>query len=230
MKTIAITQRVERNRYGKEVDSLEHDYVNYYAKFGVVLIPIPNSLRSIKSYLSNLCVDGIILSGGGDIYPSLYRKTPRKGFEYFPERDILEKKILKFAIKNDIPVLGECRGMQFLNTFFGGSLLNGFDKKNIQHAGTRHTIKIVDNSSKEYLNIKSATVNSFHNYSISRNELSTSLRAFAEAADGTIEGVYYPGKALAGIMWHPEREKRESLLNIMLVESFIKRKLYWSKK
>ncbi|MFA6365079.1 MAG: type 1 glutamine amidotransferase [Candidatus Paceibacterota bacterium] len=230
MTTIAITQRVERNKYGKEVDSLEHDYVKYYAKFGVALVPIPNSLGNIKDYLDSLSLDGIILSGGGDIHPSLYGKSSRKGFEYFPERDHLEKKVLEFAVKNNVPLLGECRGMQFLNVFFGGSLLeNVNDMKGIRHAGTTHEVDITDVRARKYFHKSSLAVNSFHNQGFSKEEVASSLKIFAEAADGTVEGVYHPAKPIAGIMWHPERGKMRGLFNAKLIEAFIKRKLYWKK-
>src|SRR5689334_21613462 len=74
--------------------------------------------------LAELGVQGLLLSGGTDIDPKEY------GAERIPEtqppdrrRDRMEARLLRDALRMDMPVLGICRGMQFLNVFHGGTLV-----------------------------------------------------------------------------------------------------------
>ncbi|MCF6184144.1 MAG: gamma-glutamyl-gamma-aminobutyrate hydrolase family protein, partial [Bacteroidales bacterium] len=69
--------------------------------------------------------DGIIISGGEDVNPSLYGKQDEieRCGTINPHRDSLEQKMIRFAVKNKIPLLGICRGDQILNVTEGGSLL-----------------------------------------------------------------------------------------------------------
>lgn len=210
MKRIAISQRVIE---GAKRDALEQDYVQFYSSFGIVLIPVPNVLADVASYLKALDIGGLILSGGNDVNPSLYGETPEKAV-YADERDATEKAILDYAIAHKLPVFCECRGLQFMNVYFGGKL-----RKVQGHVGT-HSVDIEG---------KKITVNSYHNQGIGRADLASPLQAFA-ICDDTIEGAYHPKHRIAGIMWHPERDQPSAdftALNKRLVKDFLEGKGYW---
>lgn len=196
---IAISQRNDKNKYGVLVDSLENTYFNYLNKFKINLIPIPNNPNSINSYFK-LPIERIILSGGNDIESS-------------KKRDETETKLLDFAVQNKIPVLGICRGMQYINIFFGGSL-----SYISNHVATNHKVKI-ENS---YFN-----VNSYHNMGVKEKDLALRLKAFAKTNEGIIEGIYHPFLPIAGIQWHPERNSPNKDINEKLINAFLNKNLFW---
>src|SRR5215211_4014035 len=68
--------------------------------------------------------DGLLLTGGVDVDPSLYREAPHAMTQApVPGRDALELALLREALARDLPVLAICRGLQLLNVCLGGSLL-----------------------------------------------------------------------------------------------------------
>lgn len=225
----AITQRRNSEHGGSDV--LEVSYLKYFSKLGATLIPISNNAEYTKRYFDQLKIDGIILSGGGDIQPILYGVNLPLHGDYSPERDETEKTLLEIAIEQDLPVLGICRGMQAINVNFGGKLIQKIEtdfEGGLNHKETRHNIKVFDDLIVESLGTNTFEVNSHHDHGISRQQLSSQLRPFAFAEDQTIEGFYHPEHAIAGIMWHPERESSQHALNELLTKSFLSRELYWS--
>lgn len=232
---ISISQRQDKNKYGKCMDNLENSYVTYFEKFGAEIIPIPNSSKNIEFYLDGIGADGVILSGGNDINPELYGAKIRKeggisGDGISNERDDTEKRILNAAIKSRTPVFGICRGSQFINVFFGGGITQSIkDKTGFNHVAAIHSIKITDKKAAEFLHKKETIVNSYHNQGISPSNLSRKLKAFAQSPDGLIEGIYHPKCPIAGVLWHPERPNSDKQLDKKLIRAFLGRKLFWSK-
>ncbi|MFH1500735.1 MAG: gamma-glutamyl-gamma-aminobutyrate hydrolase family protein [archaeon] len=214
-KKIAISQRVVRADKGADKDALEQDYAKYYSKYGLILIPVPNTLQDVEEYLKELDVSGFILSGGNDVNPTLYHGLRSESSDHSDFRDSTEKKILDFAIKHKLPVLCQCRGMQFLNVYFGGKLLQGAGKED--HVAKTHPIEIADSGFQTFLGNENFTVNSFHNHCVSTEVLSRELRSFATTSDGYIEGVYHPTLDILGVMWHPERAGCEDYINEKLI-------------
>ena len=86
------------------------------------VLPLTSDEETISEILSH--IDGIIFSGGSDINPNYYGKEDTgKSKEINPLRDECEETYIKIALKKDMPILGICRGMQALNVFCGGSLI-----------------------------------------------------------------------------------------------------------
>ncbi len=124
-KDILITLRSEKNKHNCHIEVLESAYVAFFEQFGVRIIPLPNSASQLDKYLdSNLNLQGVILSGGNSINPSLYGNNDLKLQDVSDRRDKCEIRILEKAIEMRIPVLGICRGLQLINVFFGGVLVN----------------------------------------------------------------------------------------------------------
>ena len=191
-KRIGISLRVQIiEKYDEKRDTISHDWINFLQKTNCVPILIPNNLTDIEDYISEMKLDGIILSGGDNIGE-------------FPERDQTEEKILKFAIKNMFPVLGICRGMQAINKFFKGDLTTN---KNSDHVAKPHHVNIMNVKFENLLGDKKFQVNSFHNNLIKNQNLGQGLEIFALSdIDDTIEGYFHKEYPIIGIMWHPERE------------------------
>ena len=95
-KRFGISLRVELiEKYNEKRDTLSQEWTNFLQKCAIIPILIPNTLDDVKSYISDLGIDGLILSGGDNIGE-------------FPERDKTEKQILDYAIDKRFPVLGVC--------------------------------------------------------------------------------------------------------------------------
>lgn len=229
----AISQRHVKSEFGGYRDSLENSYINYYENLGVKLIPIPNASKDILRYFKELPIKRVILTGGQDVNPSFYNQKSAYSKDFSNSRDKTEMSLLEIAVERGMPVFCNCRGMQFMNVFFGGSLIQDIEKqhsKRIKHVGTSHEVEVVDNNAYELLKKRHFVVNSYHNQGITKGNLSKELIPFAiSSEDQIIEGIYHLDYPIAGIQWHPERKGSDKKIDLMLVEAFIKGKLFWEK-
>ena len=187
------------------------------------------SSKNLDSLL--LVADGIILTGGEDINPNFYGHP-----EYIDvcgkinhKRDTIEKKLFDFALKNKIPLLGICRGMQMTNVALGGTLIPDIPKyigKEVSHRGsgkTEHLIKIKNKENRLFPEAKDFfTVNSNHHQCI--DKLAKGLTIIAKSNDGVIEAVSYDKSLhayLVAVQFHPERMKG-SAISKLIKQQFIK--------
>ena len=224
----AISQRNMKIDKGNR-DALENNYVEYYEKFGIILLPIPNVSKNVDKYFK-LDIKGIILTGGDDIHPSLYRGSAVDG-NYSKERDRTEIKLLKIAVSKNLPVLANCRGAQLMNVFFGGKLVQNIKEKNADnHVAVSHNISVIDNNARKFFGKNDFTVNSYHNHGIDSASLSEKLVPFAVSNDGFIEGFYHPRYPMVGILWHPEREGSDKGADKKLIKALLNRELFWKEK
>jgi len=223
---IAISQKNNKNKYGNLVDSLEKSYFHYFEGFKIKLLVIPNSVANVDYYFNRFPIFGIILSGGNDVDSELYGEIRTEESSFAVDRDNTEKKMLEIAIEKKIPVLGICRGMQFINIYFKGGLVK-LNRKT--HPIENHGINIVDSKTEDVLG-NEVGVNSYHNFGVTEKTLSPNLKAFAVSKDKkVIEGIYHQNHPIAGIQWHPERVSPDKKFNEKLVKMFIDRKLFWEK-
>lgn len=221
----------ESDRNISDRDILENAYIKYFEDFGIKLIQIPNISQNSELYFEELPIKAIILSGGNDVNPELYNQKPVYAMELSVFRDNTEKKLLEIGIKKDLPVLGICRGMQFINVFFGGTMIQNIKEQSIsevEHVATRHTVKITDHNVSKLFGKTTIVVNSYHNQGICKEFLSPQLKAFAlSEKDGIIEGIYHQNYPIAGIQWHPERPGSSIECDRMIIKAFIEKRLFW---
>jgi len=191
-KIFGISLRVELiEKYNEKRDTISQEWTNFLQKLAITPILIPNTLDDVKSYISDVGIDGIILSGGDNIGK-------------FPERDETEKQILDYAIRKRFPVLGVCRGMQIINEYFDGNVVSN---DNDNHVGKHHEIHIMNKTFSKLLGRDNIQVNSFHNNIITKKGIGKKLEIFALSPnDNTIEGYYHSDLPIIGVMWHPERD------------------------
>ena len=208
---IGISLRITNAKdYDEKRDSLSHDWPKLMEELGINIVFIPNSLKNVRSYLSELNLSGFIISGGDNIGDNA-------------ERDKTEIEMIKFAMKNKNPLFGVCRGMQIINKFFDGTISTS-EKSN--HVGKYHNINIIKQNFFKFFKNKNTKVNSFHNNLIYNENLGRDLIPFATISeDGTVEGFFHKFFPIIGVMWHPERQATlES--KIMLKHFFVEDPLF----
>lgn len=189
---IGISMRVTRVTYpggASELrDSLDENWHNFLKKAlpEKIVLPLPNNPDCLKDFLARLPFGGFILSGGED-------------WGAYPQRDLAESLLFDHARSHKLPILGICRGAQLVCRLLGGELapIAG-------HVATRHNVDIV-NRPPGWPGPESLAVNSFHNSRISR--LGAGLKPWALCGDGAPEAFADANWHMAGIMWHPERER-----------------------
>ncbi len=220
---VVISQRESQDKHGQAIDYLEEAYVQYLQMYGIDVLPLPNVIQNIPQMLDRIKPDGIILSGGNYVDPQSYGEKREEGLALALQRDKVEKEMINYALNKKLPVLGICRGMQFINVHFSGKLLD-LRKKNIIHPpGKDHPISIT------VLELgRESMVNSYHNQGITTEILAPELKPFALTGE-LVEGFYHSHLPIAGILWHPERKSPDPELNRKLITAFKEGKLFWKK-
>ena len=204
------TRIVSSSENSEKRDAISHDWPPFLDKFDAIPILIPNTLSNVKLFLTENSLDAIILSGGDNIGE-------------YPERDKTEQSILEYGIEKNIPIFGVCRGMQLINNFFEGSIIQNTNKK---HVATTHSITIVHKRFSLLLNSESIMVNSYHDNTITNNILGHSLTPFAVSEiDNTIEGFFHDELPILGVMWHPERQDNHN--DELIFKKFFSEKSFW---
>ena len=222
-----ITQRHYKKETDDHRDVLENTYIQYFKQFGITLAPISNVIDDISVVFKDLPIEGIILSGGDDIEPTSYGGDPTLASSVSQERDRIENELLEYAIKENIPVLGICRGLQRINVFFGGTLVQNLSKGGPPHPpGKDHAVSIIDSKLIELVGRDTANVNSYHDHGVTIETLSKDLIHFSLSGN-IVEGLYHPNYRIAAIQWHPERRSPESDINKVILELFKQSKLFW---
>ena len=224
------TLRRTKDAYGYECDLLESAYTRYFERLGIRLLTVPNDLDP-RPYLD--CIEGvggIILSGGNDVCPRAYGEASLGSSDCSMVRDSVEQTLLEVALQKKIPVLALCRGMQFVNVYFDGRLVQDISQQlQVEHLpGERHAVTITQGQGVDFLGCLELEVNSFHNQAVTTSTLADGLVGFAQAS-GTeiIEGLYHPGYPLAGVQFHPERDSKPNPTIDRLIAAFKGRELFW---
>ncbi len=215
--------------------SLRVGYVPYLQRLGLTPILLPNDVLDVPAYLEALDVQGVVLSGGGDIDPAHYGQANTYSDHIAPERDAAEFAALDYAVARDLPVLGICRGAQVLNVYFGGGLVqdiaNELGSSLDHYRGTPHPLHIVDRHMAEALGVDTLEVNTYHHQGITAELLGRGLRAFAVSeVDGLVEGFYHPRHPILGVQWHPEKETPSREHDVRLFRRFFQGTLFLQRK
>jgi len=204
--TISLTLHDER-----AVEALERAYVDAVIRAGGVPLVLPACDPTEVDDVAG-CLDGLLLSGGGDIDPAIYggAASPEvKGVE--PERDAWELALVAYAARVGMPILGTCRGAQVLNVAMGGTLLTHLPMvTSSEHCQKDRWAEAVHDVSVQHTSTLEAVigtdvigVNSLHHQAVDR--VGNGLRAVGWTDDGVIEAIEGLGSApMLGVQWHPE--------------------------
>jgi putative glutamine amidotransferase len=226
-KIFVATARLNKNTiaYSKEISS-DVEYIDFM-----------NVKFDERDSLLKKC-SGLLLLGGLDIHPACFNKGELKKYCDIDEnRDTIEFTLLRWADSSSIPILGICRGMQFINIYFGGTLcvdIPTFCKSSVKNENHRdpqrkkdvyHDVNINANTelAKCFGEKKSILVNSFHHQCV--DELGKTLKISAKSPGGIIEGIENDSSQrksfVLGVQWHPERLYNQDPANIKILEKFL---------
>lgn len=179
--------------------------------------------------------DGLLVSGGGDIHPALYRKEFDTSIcqDIDKERDSLEIMALRKAFERKIPVMGICRGFQMINVFLGGTLLPDLPRdigEQVMHQcpdpmNCLHPVRVESHTLlHRFTGFNEGMVNSNHHQGI--DQLADALKATAFSDDHLIEAIEWKepeGKSwLLAVQWHPERLNENPVFSEPLAAEFIR--------
>ena len=194
-----------------------------------IMLPLTSKAEELDYFLE-IC-GGFLLTGGHDVSPSVYHAAKEPWCGLCCElRDEMERHILIRAVEQNKSVLGICRGIQFMNACYGGTLYQDLEKEyasGIEHHmkppynRIAHQITVEKNTSlSEILKKEQIGVNSYHHQAI--NKLSSEFRAMAFSEDGLIEGIYMPSrKFVMGVQWHPEYSYDVDENSKKLIKAFV---------
>ena len=182
------------------------DYVSAIENSGGLPVVLP-ILQHVVPLVD--IIDGLLLTGGGDIPADYYREEtivpPECVKMETRERIDFETILLGETLRRGKPVLALCYGMQLLNVVHGGTLFQDIEcqvQKASDHRKAMHEIEVIDLLRGDHRN--EYTVNSSHHQAV--KEVGDGLTVFAVAEDGIIEGIYKRDYMFCvGVQWHPER-------------------------
>lgn len=220
---------------GGGLEYLSRQYPESVAAAGgsPVIIPLTDTAERLLPIAERL--DGILLTGNNsDMDPSHYgaARIPQCGASQ-SLRDKTDFLLLETAFRRRIPVLAICFGIQSLNVYCGGSLIQDIPESigvKIAHnreesgSGASHEIRIFQGSVLEQIaGGADVVVNSTHHQAIER--IGKNLDVIACAPDGVIESVVYSNRDhwVLGVQWHPEKSFNSDGFSRRLFEHFLAR-------
>jgi putative glutamine amidotransferase len=209
---------------------------------------LPDYVESIRRAGGEPCVlqlnadpslrelDGVLLTGGGDIAPSYYRVAPHpKTNPPDATRDAFELKLAELAISADMPLFGVCRGLQVINVTAGGTLIQDIPSEvnnalphevNNPLYAIAHDVwltrgSLLSKMMQEQLGeADELKVNSRHHQAV--KDVASGFEVAATAPDGVIEAIERPeGRFCVAVQWHPENFWRTGEFR-SLFETFVR--------
>lgn len=220
---------------GKLQSAVYFDYVHSIEIAGgtPLIIPLIDQEEYMDSILNHL--DGLLFPGGGDVHPKWFNQEihPSCGTIH-EELDSFEIKLIKKALKRDIPLLAICRGVQVLNIACNGdiyqdlteypnhdeSIIHSQEYTDIAYHLPIHEVSINKDSLLYNIFGDQANTNSFHHQVI--HHIGDGLKCTATTKDGVIEGLEgINNRFVVGVQWHPEKMVDTSIEQLNLFKQFI---------
>ena len=200
-KIALVTMRVDHlQKIGETRECLDQRLLSFLLRCDLIPICCPSSISIASHLLHYLSPSILVLSGGNDIGSC-------------PERDCLESYLYDFFSKRSLPILGICRGCQFIYTYNGGSL---------------HTVSnYVKRSVLIYPHSQSSVENTlFHRHSyftqaIPLASMPNNLIPTSLTEGDLVMSLREISKPIYGLMWHPEREPTFYARDIIFVRSLL---------
>lgn len=220
MTRIGITLHPLTSPDRAELDLLASQIAAGVVTAGGAPVMIPPDLDAAMLYARFSELDGLILSGGGDVDPACYGMEPIPAIGGVDaQRDQTELLLARWALDEGKPLFGICRGLQLLNVACGGALYRDISEHagalqhayypNYPHDYLAHTVTITPGSRlATILGESTIAVNSLHHQAC--RTVAPALRPIAFAPDDIVEAVEIAEHPFAlAVQWHPEALPQE---------------------
>jgi putative glutamine amidotransferase len=217
---ILVTVAVTADKTDPGISRRKNDlYAASVARHGAHPIVLDERTTAAERAAAFEAMDGLLLSGGADVDPGRYGRAIQGATEVEPGRDTLEAEAWDRAQARGLPVLGICRGIQAINVFSGGTLLQHVDG----HVGaswghgqaSKHPLRVAPGTRLARIlfptNARGGVleVNTYHHQGIRATDLAGGLVANAWAgspAGDLVEGLEAAdGRFVIAVQSHPER-------------------------
>lgn len=194
------------------------NYVSALEHMGIIpIVAFEDTIPTNETFLHSNYVfeyDGLLLPGGGDIYPGFFHEKNMGSRNIDFSLDIMQFKFLELFVRSHKPVLGICKGLQMINVFFGGNVIqdlptaqtHAWDKEDKIHSSTA-----IPNTFISSLYGNTLITNSAHHQGIGR--LGNDILLSQLSKDSVVEAIYHEFLPIIAVQWHPERmcfEKQRS--------------------
>lgn len=163
---------------------------------------------TLPLYLFPANYHGLVLPGGGDIEPSLFHAENKGSYEIDEPLDRLQLQILKEFLHARKPILGICKGLQIINVYFGGTIIQNLPEESLhihkyEGRDKLHSTKAARGTFPERLYGGSFVTNSAHHQGV--GSVGDGLLVAEYSSDFVVEAMYHEKFSIIGVQWHPER-------------------------
>lgn len=199
----------------EDYSSVRMTYTESVIKAGgiPIIIPLTQDEQTLDDIIS--LIDGLILTGGGDIHPGYYNEAPTEQLgEVNHARDRYDLALIRLAVARNLPTLGICRGEQLINVAFGGTLYQDlptqYGDTSINHRQeepsgiSTHTVYLQPGSMvADVTGCTELPTNSHHHQAVER--IAPGFRVTARTSDGVVEAIEScEARPIWGVQFHPE--------------------------
>jgi putative glutamine amidotransferase len=213
---IVVTVQSPEHAKNEEVAWRKNDrYFEGVRRHGGEVIVLDEDSSPSEREAAFAAMDGLLLSGGADLDPALYGEEPHPSVVVEPGRDALEHAAFAAAEARNVPIFGICRGMQAINVFRGGSLIQDIEGHSSPAypapEATAHDMEIEPSSRlATVLGETLASVNTYHHQAIRPDQVGRGLRisGYSPHAGGDLVEAFEdpaPDRWLMAVQSHPER-------------------------
>ena len=208
---------------------LPREYIDSVRRAGGAVLLLPPGESNWR--VITLLLDGLILTGGGDIDPQRYNGGHHEMvYNIDTERDESECQLAEYALESGLPTLGICRGAQMLNIVSGGSLYVHLPDKYGEQIAHRqpprepvpHDVQLEGRSRlADIFKTDKFSCASWHHQAL--NDIPEAYAITARAADGVVEAIEHRQHPwLVAVQWHPELTAAEDPLQQELFNALVR--------
>lgn len=186
-------------------------YVEYVKSVGFTPIILP--MLTDMDNLLDLC-DAFLITGGDDLHSKWYNEelSEKAGITHL-EMDAFDKYVIEYACKNKKPMIGICRGLQAINVFMGGTLIQHIEDDSHRQLSSDVEFKPVHNGSIfDRVYNDNSKINSYHHQCI--KDLAPNF-IICGYSNGCIEAIIHSELPIIAVQWHPERIMDEESINLL---------------